>query len=167
MRRLLASLLGAVLVSAFAALLQPVGALAQGGERIVDFESRIEVHGDATMTVRETITVESAGRKIKRGIYRDFPTTYRDDKGRTVIVGRLDGSFNGRPSSITTDDGGATIRLPNLRAVLHLFRAVRPFASPWAAMAERTGVTVWIKVPGVPRIPVLPIRAPLRGLLIR
>ncbi len=39
------------------------------------------------MTVTETITVVSAGRKIKRGIYRDFPTTYRDDRGRTVIVG--------------------------------------------------------------------------------
>ena len=87
MRHPLARLLGAAWFSVVAALLQPVGAAAQGRERIVDFESRIEVHTDAAMTVTETITVVSAGRKIKRGIYRDFPTTYRDEKGRTVIVG--------------------------------------------------------------------------------
>jgi hypothetical protein len=83
----LTPLLRAVWVAAVATLLQPAGAAAQGGERIVDFESRIEVHADATMSVTETITVVSAGRKIKRGIYRDFPTTYRDRNGRTVIVG--------------------------------------------------------------------------------
>ena len=38
------------------------------------------------MTVRETIVVESTGRKIKRGIYRDFPTTYKDRFGNRVTV---------------------------------------------------------------------------------
>jgi uncharacterized membrane protein YgcG len=39
------------------------------------------------MTVRETITVSAEGRKIKRGIYRDFPTTYRDNHGTRFTVG--------------------------------------------------------------------------------
>ena len=38
------------------------------------------------MTVVETITVDSAGRKIKRGIFRDFPTIYKGPSGvRTVV----------------------------------------------------------------------------------
>ena len=33
---------------------------------------------DASMLVTETIKVVSAGDRIQRGIYRDFPTTYKD-----------------------------------------------------------------------------------------
>jgi Predicted membrane protein (DUF2207) C-terminal domain/Predicted membrane protein (DUF2207) N-terminal domain len=62
------------------------GAHAQGGERIVNFDSEIWVHPDATMTVRETITVVAQGQAIKRGIYRDFPTTYRDRFNNKVVV---------------------------------------------------------------------------------
>lgn len=39
------------------------------------------------MLVRETITVDSARRKIKRGIFRDFPTTYKTPSGRRTVVG--------------------------------------------------------------------------------
>jgi uncharacterized membrane protein YgcG len=56
-------------------------------ERILDFQSVIAVHTDATMTVTEHITVQATGREIKRGIIRDFPTTYRDRLGNTVTVG--------------------------------------------------------------------------------
>ena len=56
-------------------------------ERILDFESRIRVHAHGGMTVTETIEVVSAGNRIKRGIFRDFPTTYRDRLGNTVRVG--------------------------------------------------------------------------------
>jgi uncharacterized membrane protein YgcG len=55
-------------------------------ERIVDFHSHIVVHPDATMTVTENIKVRSAGQEIKRGIIRDFPTTYKDRLGNTVRV---------------------------------------------------------------------------------
>ncbi|MBM4274382.1 MAG: DUF2207 domain-containing protein [Deltaproteobacteria bacterium] len=55
-------------------------------ERILDFHSRIVVHPDATMTVTETIKVKSAGQEIRRGIIRDFPTTYKDRLGNTVKV---------------------------------------------------------------------------------
>jgi len=55
-------------------------------ERILDFHSHIVVHPDSTMTVTETIKVKSAGQEIKRGIIRDFPTTYQDRFGNTVKV---------------------------------------------------------------------------------
>jgi hypothetical protein len=55
-------------------------------ERIVDFASDIQVHPDGSMTVTETIRVESEGKEIKRGIYRDFPTDYRDRHGNRVVV---------------------------------------------------------------------------------
>ncbi len=56
-------------------------------ERILKFHSRIVVHPDATMTVTENITVNCAQREIKRGIIREFPTTYRDRFGNTMKVG--------------------------------------------------------------------------------
>ncbi len=56
-------------------------------ERILKFNSRIVVHADATMTVTENITVNCARQAIKRGIIREFPTTYRDRRGNTVRVG--------------------------------------------------------------------------------
>jgi hypothetical protein len=64
---------------------QPV--VAQASERIVDFHSEIFIHPDASMTVSETITVISARDKINRGIFRDFPTTYKAPSGRRLVVG--------------------------------------------------------------------------------
>ncbi|MFP4208992.1 MAG: DUF2207 domain-containing protein [Wenzhouxiangella sp.] len=55
-------------------------------ERILDYHSDIEIHADGAMTVSERITVRSAQRNIRRGIYRDFPTRYRDRLGNRVIV---------------------------------------------------------------------------------
>ena len=53
------------------------------GERILDFDSVIEVLGDASLTVSETITVVARQIRIKRGIYRQnqkslflYPTLY-------------------------------------------------------------------------------------------
>lgn len=56
-------------------------------ERILAYESDIEVHADATMTVTETIRVRAQGNKIKRGIYREFPTLYKDRFGNRYRVG--------------------------------------------------------------------------------
>jgi uncharacterized membrane protein YgcG len=63
------------------------GADSASGERILSFRSDITVHQDSTMTVRETIRVRAEGAEIKRGIYRDFPTTYRDDRGNRYTMG--------------------------------------------------------------------------------
>ncbi|MEE4639237.1 MAG: DUF2207 domain-containing protein [Wenzhouxiangella sp.] len=55
-------------------------------ERILAYHSDIEIQGDGSMTVSEQITVRSQQRNIRRGIYRDFPTRYRDRLGNRVIV---------------------------------------------------------------------------------
>jgi len=56
-------------------------------ERIRSFDATITVHSDSTIQVRETIEVESAREKIRHGIYRDFPTRYKDKLGNDVEVG--------------------------------------------------------------------------------
>ncbi len=45
-------------------------------EKIDDYQSEIVVNKDGSLNVTETIRVTAAGDKIKRGIYRDFPTLY-------------------------------------------------------------------------------------------
>jgi hypothetical protein len=42
---------------------------------------------DAGVTVEETIRVRAEGAKIKLGIYRDFPSRYKDYKGNSYAVG--------------------------------------------------------------------------------
>jgi uncharacterized membrane protein YgcG len=56
-------------------------------ERILDYRSDIRVQADGELTVTETIRVRAEGRDIRRGIYRDFPTRYRDRWGNHVQVG--------------------------------------------------------------------------------
>ncbi len=62
------------------------GPAAAETERIRDYSSEITVHADGSVTVVETITVVANGDKIKRGIYRDFPTDYEDTHGNRVRV---------------------------------------------------------------------------------
>lgn len=57
----------------------------QTSERIVHFDSDITINSDASLLVHETIVVNAKGDQIKRGIYRDFPTTYTS-KNHTVKV---------------------------------------------------------------------------------
>ena len=55
-------------------------------ERILDFESDIVVNVDASLLVTETIRVKSEAQQIRRGIFRDFPTDYRDRLGNRYRV---------------------------------------------------------------------------------
>src|SRR5215472_8289816 len=55
-------------------------------ERILSFDSHITLHADGTMLVRETIQVRAAGEQINHGIYRDFPTRWRDQFGNRYTV---------------------------------------------------------------------------------
>jgi len=55
-------------------------------ERILDYRSDINVHADGQLTVTETIRVQAEGQNIRRGIYRDFPTRYKDRLGNHVNV---------------------------------------------------------------------------------
>ena len=61
--------------------------ISDASEAILNFHSDITVHADASMTVRETITVRSEGHNIKHGIYRDFPVRYKDRLGNRYVVG--------------------------------------------------------------------------------
>ena len=70
----------------FLVLLLLASAQALATERILSFHADIHVQADGAMNVTETITVRAEGRDIKRGIYRDLPTTYRDAAGRRVSV---------------------------------------------------------------------------------
>jgi len=55
-------------------------------EKILSFHSDIEIHDDGSMRVTETIRVICAGREIRRGIFRTFPTRYKDRYGNTIRV---------------------------------------------------------------------------------
>ncbi len=73
MTRTRSFLRGLLLLVAGLLLAQP----AVGQERILRFDSQIDVLTNALLVVTETITVEAAGQQIKHGIYRDFPQLYK------------------------------------------------------------------------------------------
>ena len=56
-------------------------------ERIARFISDVDVQRNGDLLVTETIQIWAEGRQIKRGILRDFPTTYRRADGSRVEVG--------------------------------------------------------------------------------
>ncbi len=79
--RLVLITLVALLVASFAA------PAPDRDERIVDFHSDITVEEDSTLLVRETIIVNATGSQIRHGIYREFPTRYKDALGNNYVVG--------------------------------------------------------------------------------
>lgn len=62
-------------------------AIAAAEERISRYDIEIDISEDGALTVAEHITVRAEGNQIRRGIYRDFPTRYRDRYGNRVVVG--------------------------------------------------------------------------------
>lgn len=79
MNRLLAMLLA---LAGWLAVLAPAAA----DERILSYDSDLTVHADGSLDVIETIRVRAEGGNIRRGIYRDFPTRYKDRLGNRVVV---------------------------------------------------------------------------------
>ena len=59
---------------------------ARADERILDFHSDIAIARDASLDVTETIKVQAEDNAIRHGIFRDFPTKYRDRLGNNVAV---------------------------------------------------------------------------------
>ena len=55
-------------------------------ERIILFDARINMQDDGSMVVKEEITVQSCGQKIRHGIVREFPTIYIDAKGAAKYI---------------------------------------------------------------------------------
>ncbi|MEM9532824.1 MAG: DUF2207 domain-containing protein [Pseudomonadota bacterium] len=75
-------------------------------EEILRYDSRITVRPDGNVEVREQITVRAEGRQIRRGIYREFPTRYRDRYGNHYIVDFevLRVTRDGRPEPFHTEN---------------------------------------------------------------
>jgi uncharacterized protein (TIGR04222 family) len=86
---------------------------ASSAERILNFESDIQVHQDASLTVTEAIEVAAESRNIRHGIYRDFPTRYRDRAGNhyRVTFEVLDAQRNGQPETWKTERRANGIRV--------------------------------------------------------
>lgn len=82
------------------------GDASSGPEQILDYHSDIRVRQDASLLIRETIRVRSAGIKIHHGIYRDFPTRYQDHLGNRYIVRFevVEASRDGQPEKFRTQD---------------------------------------------------------------
>jgi uncharacterized membrane protein YgcG len=84
-------------------------ALMQGSpsaaEEILDFHSDIQVQQDASLLVKETIRVRSAGVQIHHGIYRDFPTRYKNNLGNRFVVNFnvIEVSRDGRPEKFRVE----------------------------------------------------------------
>jgi uncharacterized membrane protein YgcG len=64
-------------------LVNPVAAR----EVIEKFTSNVIVNIDGSLSVEEVLSVNAEGREIRRGIFREFPTDYRNADGTTVRVG--------------------------------------------------------------------------------
>jgi uncharacterized membrane protein YgcG len=77
---------GAMILGLALAALLGFGSMAVASEAILSFGSMVRISEKGELTVTETIVVRAEGNLIRRGIYRDFPTTYRDREGRTVRV---------------------------------------------------------------------------------
>lgn len=105
MRRLLAvlALLGAL------ACAPPAAAQ----ERILSYDSQIVLNADGSLDVTEHIRVRAEGQQIRRGIYRDFPTRYRDRHGNRVVVDfrMLEVLRDGQPEPWFTETLGNGVRV--------------------------------------------------------
>ncbi|HEV7609516.1 MAG TPA: DUF2207 domain-containing protein [Steroidobacteraceae bacterium] len=77
----------AIKVALFALLISACSPAAFADERILSFDETITVAGDGSLSVHDTVRVRAEGEKIRRGIYRDFPTDYRGRDGQQVRVG--------------------------------------------------------------------------------
>lgn len=91
--------------------------VANADERILNYQSHIEVARTGLLNVTETITVRAEGNNIRRGIYRDIPTTYPHPKyaaygfvSKTPVEIRSV-TRNGRPEPFHTESLDNGLRL--------------------------------------------------------
>lgn len=87
----------------------------RAAERILDYHSDVQVAADGSMTVAENIVVVAEGDAIRHGIYRDFPTDYRDAQHNRYRVDFtvLDASLDAAPVAWRSErrDNGVRIYL--------------------------------------------------------
>ena len=82
-------------------------------ERILDYQSDILIHDDGNLVVTETIQVRAEGENIRRGIYREFPTGYKDRLGNhyQVDLNVLEVRRNGEPEEFHTEQRSNGVRI--------------------------------------------------------
>ncbi len=82
-------------------------------EHIEDFNSEIIIKEDGSILVTEKIRVYATGNFVKRGIYRDFPTKYKDNAGlnHTVTFDVLEVLKNGLKEEYHTENQSNGVRL--------------------------------------------------------
>jgi uncharacterized membrane protein YgcG len=82
-------------------------------ERVRDFHSDIRLLDDGTLLVKETITVFSTGNLIRHGIYREFPTHYKDRFENNYVVGFhwLGALCDGNPETSRVEDYSNGLRI--------------------------------------------------------
>jgi hypothetical protein len=153
-------------------------ASAAADERILSFQSDVRVRQDGWIEVTETITVNAEGARIRRGIYRDFPTKYRDSYGNSHVVAyepvavlRNDApeSFHSERQSngVRTYFGSADRYLePGVHTYVYQYRANRMLGffeshdelywnatgNEWAFPIDKTVATVMLDFAGEPQI---------------
>ena len=107
MRRLRRALVALLLIAAPAA--------ARAEERITHFWSEVQVQKDSSVEVTETIDVRAEHDRINHGIFRDFPTRYRNRLGgQTRVQLTFTGAtLDGAPVQASTEpvSGGIRIKL--------------------------------------------------------
>src|SRR5437773_2356243 len=112
MRRPLFRVLGTLALLSLLSITTPAQS-----ERIRDFHSDIRLLDEGTLLVKETIVVFSTGNQIRHGIYREFPTRYKDRLGNNYAVGfRFSGALrDGQPETSRVEDysNGKRIYLGN------------------------------------------------------
>jgi uncharacterized membrane protein YgcG len=110
-------------LAALLVLMLGFGRAALAEEVIRNFVSDVTVQTDGSLDVRETITVTAERREIRRGILRDFPTTYRDRLGQQVRVGFevLAVKRDGAPERWVTENlaNGVRIKIGNADVFLN------------------------------------------------
>ncbi|WP_196259560.1 DUF2207 domain-containing protein [Pelagibacterium limicola] len=99
-------------------LLIAITALPAFGQEVIrNFDTAIIVHGDASVTITETIAVNAEGRDIRRGIFRDIPTILLGDDGTRIQSNLevLSVTRNGtaEPYVLESIRDGARIRIGN------------------------------------------------------
>jgi uncharacterized membrane protein YgcG len=101
----------AVALALFVATLAPANA----AEKITRFISDVNVQRNGDLLVTETIAVQAEGDRIKRGILREFPTSYQNRDGSHVEIGFevLSVKRDGARENYTTEqhDNGTRVRI--------------------------------------------------------
>jgi uncharacterized membrane protein YgcG len=103
---------------AFAALLFVLAwcaSPAYAEEKILSYDSDVAIQKDGSVDVKETITVRAEGNRIRRGIFREFPTRYEAPDGSQVRVGfdLIGVTRNGEPETAAREamSNGVRVRI--------------------------------------------------------